>query len=90
MDFIRTYRHRFGVEPICDTLTAHGIAIAPSTFYAHQSRGFGPPEPNSTKRTPPTASTGYGRAIAESTDGENSGRPPSETVFVSGVTRSNG
>ena len=42
VDFIRTYRHRFGVEPICDTLTAHGIAIAPSTFYAHQSRGFGP------------------------------------------------
>ncbi|MDY3126913.1 MAG: DDE-type integrase/transposase/recombinase [Corynebacterium sp.] len=42
MDFIRTYRHRFGVEPICETLTAHGIAIAPSTFYAHQARGFGP------------------------------------------------
>ena len=33
MDFIRTYRHRFGVETICETLTAHGIAIAPSTFY---------------------------------------------------------
>lgn len=42
VDSIRTYRHRFGVEPICDTLTAHGIAIAPSTFYTHQSRGFGP------------------------------------------------
>ena len=44
VDFIRTYRHRFGVEPICDTLTTHGIAIAPSTFYAHQSRDFGPSE----------------------------------------------
>lgn len=42
MDFIRNYRNRFGVWPICETLTAHGIAIAPSTFYAHQSRGFGP------------------------------------------------
>ena len=42
VDFIRTYRNRFGVESICETLTAHGIAIAPSTFYAHQSRGFGP------------------------------------------------
>jgi putative transposase len=42
VDFIRTYRHRFGVEPICETLTAHGIAIAPSTFYAYQTRGFGP------------------------------------------------
>ncbi|MFH0412769.1 DDE-type integrase/transposase/recombinase [Corynebacterium sp. L4756] len=44
MEFIRTYRKRFGVEPICETLTAHGIAIAPSTFYAHQARGFGPSE----------------------------------------------
>ena len=42
VDFIRTYRNRFGVESICETLTAHGIAIAPSTFYAHQARGFGP------------------------------------------------
>ncbi|TVS21810.1 DDE-type integrase/transposase/recombinase, partial [Corynebacterium sanguinis] len=42
MEFIRTYRHRFGVESICETLTAHGIAIAPSTFYDHQARGFGP------------------------------------------------
>lgn len=44
VEFIRTYRKRFGVEPICETLTAHGIAIAPSTFYAHQARGFGPSE----------------------------------------------
>ncbi|MGP5603501.1 DDE-type integrase/transposase/recombinase, partial [Corynebacterium casei] len=42
MDFIRTYRQRFGVESICAVLTEHGITIAPSTFYAHQSRGFGP------------------------------------------------
>lgn len=42
VEFIRIYRKRFGVEPICKTLTAHGIAIAPSTFYAHQTRGFGP------------------------------------------------
>ena len=42
MDFIRTHRHRFGVESICAVLTEHGIRIAPSTFYAHQARGFGP------------------------------------------------
>jgi putative transposase len=36
--FIDEYRSRFGVEPICRVLTAHGCKIAPSTYYAARSR----------------------------------------------------
>lgn len=32
--YIDTYRDRFGVEPICTVLSAHGVTIAPSTYYA--------------------------------------------------------
>ena len=32
----------FGVEPILTVLNEHGIGIAPSTYYAHAARGFGP------------------------------------------------
>ncbi|WP_152485630.1 DDE-type integrase/transposase/recombinase [Leucobacter chironomi] len=39
--YIREYRDRFGVEPICAVLREHGVQIAPSTFYAFQARGFG-------------------------------------------------
>jgi len=35
--YIDSYRNRFGVEPICAVLTEHGIAIAPSTYYAHKA-----------------------------------------------------
>lgn len=42
MDYIHRYRHRFGVESICAVLSDHGITIAPSTYYAHAARGFGP------------------------------------------------
>lgn len=42
MDYIRCYRHRFGVESICRVLAEHGYQIAPSTFYAYQARSFGP------------------------------------------------
>lgn len=38
---MRTYAPRFGVEPILAVLNQHGIGIAPSTYYAHQARGFG-------------------------------------------------
>lgn len=40
--YVRTYADRFGVEPILAVLNEHGIGIAPSTYYAHQARGFGP------------------------------------------------
>jgi putative transposase len=29
---------RWGVEPICRVLSAHGLQIAPSTYYAHRGR----------------------------------------------------
>ena len=38
MDFIDTHRGVFGVEPICRTLAAAGVAIAPSTYYAAKTR----------------------------------------------------
>lgn len=42
MRFVHEYRGRFGVEPILTVLNQHGMGIAPSTFYAHAARGFGP------------------------------------------------
>lgn len=38
MVFIEVHKARFGVEPICRVLTAHGVKIAPSTFYAARNR----------------------------------------------------
>jgi hypothetical protein len=34
VSYIDAYRDRFGVVPICDVLTEHGMPIAPSTYYA--------------------------------------------------------
>lgn len=31
--YIHQYRHRFGVEPICDVLSEHDMKIAPQTYY---------------------------------------------------------
>jgi putative transposase len=36
IDYIDTYRGRFGVEPICAVLCEHGVSIAPSTYYARR------------------------------------------------------
>ncbi|MEV0032577.1 IS3 family transposase [Nocardia sp. NPDC050793] len=36
--FIIEHRARFGVAPICRVLTAHGVKIAPRTFYAWLNR----------------------------------------------------
>ncbi|MGH7745641.1 MAG: IS3 family transposase [Candidatus Dormibacteria bacterium] len=36
--YIDAYKDRFGVEPICRVLSEHGMAIAPSTYYAHRAR----------------------------------------------------
>lgn len=44
IDYVRAHADRFGVEPILAVLNEHGIGIAPSTFYAHAARGFGPSE----------------------------------------------
>ena len=37
VDYIDSYRGRFGVEPICAVLAEAGIAIAPSTYYARST-----------------------------------------------------
>lgn len=36
--FIDGHKQRFGVQPICEVLTEHGVKIAPSTYYARCSR----------------------------------------------------
>lgn len=38
MAFIDAHRDRFGVEPMCRVLSEHGVAIAPSTYYAAKHR----------------------------------------------------
>ena len=38
MVFIEVHKNVFGVEPICRVLKAHGVKIAPSTFYAARCR----------------------------------------------------
>jgi putative transposase len=39
--FINERKREFGVAPICRALSAHGIAIAPRTYFAHQSAAPG-------------------------------------------------
>jgi hypothetical protein len=33
VDYIESYRDRFGVKPICRVLSEHGVKIAPYTYY---------------------------------------------------------
>lgn len=42
IDYVRAHADRFGVEPILAVLNQHGLGVAPSTYYAHAARGFGP------------------------------------------------
>jgi putative transposase len=42
VDYITGHAGRFGVAPICRVLTAHGIPIAPSTYYDACRRGREP------------------------------------------------
>lgn len=42
IDYVRQHASRFGVEPTLTVLAEHGIKVAPSTCWAHASRGFGP------------------------------------------------
>ena len=46
IDYIHQHADAFGVEPICAVLNEHGYQIAPSTYYAHAARGFGPTDAN--------------------------------------------
>jgi putative transposase len=36
--FVDEHRDQFGVESICRVLSAHGVKIAPSGYYAHKAR----------------------------------------------------
>ncbi len=36
--FIDAHKDAFGVAPICRALSAHGVPIAPRTYWAHRSR----------------------------------------------------
>src|SRR5262249_60397730 len=36
--YIDEHRGQFGVQPICRVLTEHGVAIAPSSYYAAKKR----------------------------------------------------
>jgi putative transposase len=36
--YIDAHRGRFGVQPVCRVLTGHGVAVAPSTYYAAKRR----------------------------------------------------
>jgi putative transposase len=38
VDYIDTHKDRFGVEPICRTLSSAAVTIAPSTYYAAKTR----------------------------------------------------
>ncbi len=38
VEFIDTHRDRFGVEPVCRVLRAHGVQIAPSSYRAARNR----------------------------------------------------
>ena len=44
MQYVHSYRDRFGVEPILTVLNQHDMGIAPSTYYAHAARDFAPTE----------------------------------------------
>jgi putative transposase len=36
--YIDEHRGQFGVQPVCRVLTGHGVAVAPSTYYAARKR----------------------------------------------------
>lgn len=42
IDYVRAHADQFGARPILAVLNEHGIGIAPSTYYAHAVRDFGP------------------------------------------------
>src|SRR5205085_5465961 len=39
--FIDSAKDRFGVAPVCQALSAHGMQIAPCTYWAHQAAAPG-------------------------------------------------
>ncbi len=72
--FITGHRDRFGVAPICRALSAHGVPIAPRTYYAHLAR-------------PPSARALWDTVITEVLAGiyepDEHGRRPPECLYGS-------
>ena len=72
--FIAERRHRFGVAPICRALSAHGVPIAPRTYYARLCR-------------PPSARALWDTVISEilagSYEPDEHGRRPPECLYGS-------
>jgi putative transposase len=72
--FIDAHQARFGVAPICRTLTAHGVPIAPRTYWAYRSR-------------PPSRRSLWDTAVTEILAGiyqrDSRGRKPPESLYGS-------
>ncbi len=73
--FIAEHRARFGVAPICRVLSAHGVQIAPRTFYAWLAR-------------PPSKRALWDTAVTELLAGYyepgEDGRRPPESLYGAG------
>jgi putative transposase len=72
--FITAHRDRFGVAPICRALSAHGVPIAPRTYYAQVAR-------------PPSKRALWDTAVTEILSGiyepDEAGRRPPESLYGS-------
>jgi putative transposase len=72
--FITEHKDRFGVAPICRVLSAHGVRIAPRTYYAQLSR-------------PPSKRALWDTAVTEILAGiyepDERGRRPPESLYGS-------
>jgi HTH-like domain len=72
--FITEHRDRFGVAPICRALSAHGVKIAPRTYYGYLSR------PPSKRALGDTAVT---EILASIYEPDEHGRRPAESLYGS-------
>lgn len=83
VDYIDAHKNRFGVDPIARVLTEHGMAIAPSTYYAARKRGISAAV-WADARTANALST-CGGPTGVSTGCANSGSPHAEPATISAV-----
>jgi putative transposase len=72
--FIDAHRDRFGVVPICRVLSAHGVPIAPRTYWARRSR---PPSRRS------LADAALTEILAGIYEPDGNGRRPPECLYGS-------
>ena len=90
IDYVRAYADRFGVEPILAVLNEHGIGVAPSTFYAHAARGFGPTEAELADAYAANSCTACGCVTVGCMAAGSCGRRRAGPGLTSAATRSNG